>query len=250
MLFCPQHHPDQKTGTVSTCWILGQGSSPDKCVQIAWLHLTPSLESVSTPSTQPRSCWECRMKKLGTPLQGSFQCLLIATPRHAPAQSRPLSRDTASLSATVAAIPPISHSAFSANFPNRVWWPLVLCLSQASQCDNHVCIYTVELLSGPSLALLEIIIWSKFVFFLKHRLPKNTIKIGVSAFFVFGKIARKNFGSYYLVQVGVFLRRTQLGPDNNFQLGPDNNFQKCHFFVSFCFEKCAKMPIFIVFFEK
>ena len=47
-----------------------------------------------------------------------------------------------------------------------------------------------------------------------------------------------------------FLRRSQLGPDNNFQLGPDSNFQKCLFFVIFCFEKCAKMPIFIVFFEK
>ena len=45
-----------------------------------------------------------------------------------------------------------------------------------------------------------------------------------------------------------FLRRTQLGPDNNNQLGPDNNIQKMSFFfVIFCFEKCAKMPIFIVF---
>ena len=95
-----------------------------------------------------------------------------------------------------------------------------------------------KLLSGPSLL------------FLKHRLPTNTIKIGVSALFVWKKIARKNFGSYYLVQVGVFLRRSQLGPDNNFQIGPDNNFQECHFFVIFCFEKCAKMPSFIVFFEK
>ena len=62
----------------------------------------------------------------------------------------------------------------------------------------------------------EVIIWSKFgpfgsyylvqvCFFLKHRLPKNTIKIGVSALFFWNKkIVHKNFGSYYLVQVGVF----------------------------------------------
>ena len=34
-----------------------------------------------------------------------------------------------------------------------------------------------------------------------------------------------------------FLRRTQLGPDNNNQLGPDNNIQKC-FFVIFALKMC------------
>ena len=31
--------------------------------------------------------------------------------------------------------------------------------------SNDIYIYAVELLSGPSLALLKVIIWSKFVFF-------------------------------------------------------------------------------------
>ena len=97
--------------------------------------------------------------------------------------------------------------------------------------------------SGPSLALLEVIIWSKFVFFPKHRLPKNTIKIGVSALFFWKKNCAQKIWKLLSGPSWRFLRRSQLGPDNNFQLGPDNNFQKCHFFVIFCFEKCAKMPI-------
>ena len=65
-------------------------------------------------------------------------------------------------------------------------------------------ISSVKLLSGPSLALLEVIIWSKFVFFSKTPIAKNTIKIGVSAHCFWKKIARKKIGNYYLVQVGVF----------------------------------------------
>ena len=107
----------------------------------------------------------------------------------------------------------------------------------------------------------EVIIWSKFgpfgsyylvqvCFFLKHRLPKNTIKIGVSDLFFGKKNCAQKFWKLLSGPSWRFLRRSQLGPDNNFQLGPDNNFQKCLFFVIFCFEKCAKMTIFIVFFEK
>ena len=48
------------------------------------------------------------------------------------------------------------------------------------------------LLSGPSL------------FFTKHCLSKNTIKIGVSALFFLKKIARANLRCYYLGQVGHF----------------------------------------------
>ena len=100
----------------------------------------------------------------------------------------------------------------------------------------------------------EAIIWSKFgpfgsyylvqvCFFLKHRLPKNTIKIGVSALFFLKKNCAQKFWKLLSGPSWRFLRRSQLGPDDNFQLGPDNNFQKCHFFVICCFEKCAKMPI-------
>ena len=48
------------------------------------------------------------------------------------------------------------------------------------------------LLSGPSL------------FFTKHCLSKNTIKIGVSALWFLEKIARANLRCYYLGQVGHF----------------------------------------------
>ena len=114
---------------------------------------------------------------------------------------------------------------------------------------KHIYIYAVRLLSGPSLALLEVIIWSKFVFS-KTPIAKNTIKIWVSALFFWKKNCAQKFWKLLSGPSWRFLRRSQLGPDNNFQLGPDNNFQKCLFFVIFCFEKCAKMPIFIVFFEK
>ena len=51
----------------------------------------------------------------------------------------------------------------------------------------YIYIYAVELLSGPSLGVLNVIIWSKFVFY-KTPIVKNTIKIGVSALF----FAKKN----------------------------------------------------------
>ena len=82
-----------------------------------------------------------------------------------------------------------------------------------------------KLLSGPSL------------FFLKHRLPKNTIKIGVSALFFLKKNCAQKFWKLLSGPSWRFLRRSQLGPDNNFQLGPDNNFQKCHFFCNFLLRK-------------
>ena len=107
-----------------------------------------------------------------------------------------------------------------------------------------VCIYAVELLSGPSLGFWEVIIWSKFVFFLKHRLPKNTIKIVVSAHFGGQKIARTKFWKLLSGPSWRFLKRTQLGRDNNFQLGPDNNFQKCTFFGFFLLLKMCQNTCF------
>ena len=64
-------------------------------------------------------------------------------------------------------------------------------------------IYAVKLLSGPSLGVLNVIIWSKFVFY-KTAIVKNTINIEVSALFFWKKIARRNFKCYYLVQVDAF----------------------------------------------
>ena len=93
-----------------------------------------------------------------------------------------------------------------------------------------------KLLSGPSL-----------FFFSKTPIAKKHYKNwGFSPFF-FWKNCAQTFWKLLSGPSWRFLRRSQLGPDNNFQLGPDNNFQKCHFFVIFCFENCAKMPILIVF---
>ena len=45
-----------------------------------------------------------------------------------------------------------------------------------------------------------------------------------------------------------FLKRTQLGPDNNFQLRPDNNFQKCTIFCFFfAFKNVPKYLFYSVF---
>ena len=103
-------------------------------------------------------------------------------------------------------------------------------------------IYAVELLSGPSLALLEVIIWSKFVFSKTPIAKKHYKNRSFSPFFLKTKNCAQKFWKLLSGPSWRFLRRSQLGPDNNFQ--------KCHFFVIFCFEKCAKMPICIVFFEK
>ena len=57
--------------------------------------------------------------------------------------------------------------------------------------DFTAYIYAVELLSGPSLALLEVIIWSKFVFS-KTQIPKKHYKNrGFSPFFLEKKLRAK-----------------------------------------------------------
>ena len=74
------------------------------------------------------------------------------------------------------------------------------------------CLYVVELLSGPSLAFSGVIIRSKFAF--SKTLSHNTIKQGYSTFLQIKSSAEKIRG-YYLVQVGNFLWKAKLGPDNN-----------------------------------
>ena len=68
----------------------------------------------------------------------------------------------------------------------------------------YIYIYAVRLLSGPSLALLEVIIWSKFVFSKTPIAKKHYKNRGFSPFFLEKTIVHKKIGSYYLVQVGVF----------------------------------------------
>ena len=68
---------------------------------------------------------------------------------------------------------------------------------------TYIYICAVELLSGPSLGVLNVIIWSKFVFY-KTPIVKRHYKIGVSALFFEKEIARQKFKCYYLVQVDAF----------------------------------------------
>ena len=76
-----------------------------------------------------------------------------------------------------------------------------------------------KLLSGPSL-----------FFVLKTPIAKKHYKNRVSAHFCGKKMRAKNW-KLLSGPSWRFLRRTQLGPDNNFQLGPDNNFQKKFIFL-------------------
>ena len=107
-----------------------------------------------------------------------------------------------------------------------------------------------------------VIIWSKFggfgcyylvqvCFFPKHRLPQNAIKIGVSALFFLKKKLRAKFLDVIIWSKLAFFK-TQSNLDQIITSNLDQKItsKNAIFFVIFCFEKCAKMPIFIVFFEK
>ena len=109
-------------------------------------------------------------------------------------------------------------------------------LGQHFDPTAYMCMYAVELLSGPGLAFWGGIIWSKFFFAL---LVKNTIKIGVSAL---SNSCAQTFEGLSSGPSWHFFTRTQLGPDNNPYLEqiitPQNVFS---FFGS-----CAKIPTFTV----
>ena len=128
-------------------------------------------------------------------------------------------------------------------------WPIVtvcrfsLCIKHEFRpCGLHMYLHT-HIYIG-----CEVIIWSEFggfgsyylvqVCFSKTPIAKNTIEIVVSAHFLETLCAKKNW-KLLSGPSWRFLRRTQLGPDNNFQLGSDNNFQKCHFLI-FCFGNVLK----------
>ena len=97
----------------------------------------------------------------------------------------------------------------------------------------------------------EVIIWSKFgpfgsyylvqvCFFSKTPIAKKHYKNrGFSPFFGKTNCAQK-FWKLLSGPSWRFLRRSQLGPDNNFQLGPDNNFQKCLFLYFFALKNVLK----------
>ena len=71
----------------------------------------------------------------------------------------------------------------------------------------------MELLSGPSLGFLIVIIWSKFVF--EHCLSKRYKNTGFNPFLNKNNCAQNSNG-YCLVQVCLFVWTPQkIGPDNN-----------------------------------
>ena len=55
---------------------------------------------------------------------------------------------------------------------------------------TYIYMHAVVLLSGHSLGVLNVIIWSKFAFYKTQIVKKNTIKIGVSALFFKKKTLR------------------------------------------------------------
>ena len=109
-----------------------------------------------------------------------------------------------------------------------------------------ICV-AVELLTGPSLGVLTVINWSKFVFW-KHCLSRNTIKFGVSTLFNTKQIAHANFNSYQLVQVGLFLD-PKLGPINNPYLDQPKTIENGHLLAFCCFKNVLKY-LFVVLFEQ
>ena len=133
---------------------------------------------------------------------------------------------------------------------NNPYLAQIITLKMAKLCRNnnftaciYIYIYAVKLLSGPSLAPFGSYYLVQSLFFSKTPIAKKHYKNrGFSTLF-WKNCAQKNW-KLLSGPSWRFLRRTQLGPDNNFQLGPDNNFQKCHFWVKFCSEKCAENTYF------
>ena len=100
----------------------------------------------------------------------------------------------------------------------------------------YIYIYAVELLSGPSLALLEVTIWSKFVFYKTPIVKKHYKNRGFSTF-VLEKSARYKFGSYYLIQVGVFKDAPNLDQIITSNLDQIITSKNVIIFVNVCFLK-------------
>ena len=92
--------------------------------------------------------------------------------------------------------------------------------------------YAVELLTGPSLGVLKVINWSKFVFY-QNIVCQKHYKIGDSAHFLLKNIARAISKVINWSKLA-FLLDPQLGPINNFDLDQSTTL-KNGIFV-FCFQ--------------
>ena len=96
------------------------------------------------------------------------------------------------------------------------------------------------------LAGCEVIIWSKFgllrgyylvqVCFFKFTACQNTMKYGVSTHLFLKKKLHANISGVIRWSKFAFLKRTQLGPDDNPNLDQINNPSKCILFASLDFE--------------
>ena len=105
----------------------------------------------------------------------------------------------------------------------------------------------------------EVIIWAKFGHFqsyylgqvcsLKNTVCKKNYKIGFQHFFFWKKkVCTKISKVIIWAKLAIFMLQ-QLGPDNNINLAQIITLENGHFFLFFCFWKCAEIPIFTVFFE-
>ena len=106
-------------------------------------------------------------------------------------------------------------------------------------------LHVVELLSGPSLASLRVILWAKFVVYFLYVLVEKRYKMGFQH--VLEKSCTQKSENCYLGQVGHFCC-TKLGPDNNPYLAQTITL-KMVCFVPFLLSKCVEIPKFTVFFE-
>ena len=94
------------------------------------------------------------------------------------------------------------------------------------------------LLSGPSLAISEVLTWAKCF---KHCLSKCTISIGVSTPFLNKKVARNKIQGLFSGPIWPFASCNKLGPDHNpylDQIITPRDGMCCLFDL-----KCAEIPI-------
>ena len=101
--------------------------------------------------------------------------------------------------------------------------------------------------TGPSLGFSKVIIWAKFVFFLKTLLAQKHYKNrGFSTFFLKKKCAQK-FAKLLSGPSWPFLCCNKLGPDNNINLAQIITLQNGHFFFFLLLKMCWNTYFYSVF---
>ena len=100
--------------------------------------------------------------------------------------------------------------------------------AEGGHTNNYVYIYMLWCYYLGQVWLFEVLLSGPSLFFTKHCLSKNTIKIGVSAGFFEKKNCARKFEVLLSGPSWSFLRCSQLGPNNNTYLAqiitPQNAF--------------------------